>query len=83
MSTPLDRLHTAFAADMDAVNGYILNQIGSDVPLIPKVAKHLIAAGSASALLTLASTAIAGGEMSRAHGLAAAVEFIHSATLFA
>ena len=83
MSTPLDRLHTAFAADMDAVNGHILNQIGSDVPLIPKVAKHLIAAGGKRIrpLLTLASTAIAGGEMSRAHGLAAAVEFIHSATL--
>jgi octaprenyl-diphosphate synthase len=56
---------------------------GFPVALIPKLASYLIAAGGKRIrpLMTLASTSIFSGDMTRAHSLAAAVEFIHTATL--
>lgn len=74
-----DHLHD----DMTAVNACILEYMDSSVPLIPQLAKYLIAAGGKRIrpLLTLATTSLYGGDMVRAHRLAAAVEFIHTATL--
>jgi octaprenyl-diphosphate synthase len=82
-SSPLDILQKAMAQDMTAVNTMILDHMQSDVPLIPQLASYLIAAGGKRVrpLLTLASTALFEGDMTRAHRLAAAVEFIHTATL--
>lgn len=80
---PLEALHRALHADMLAVNDFILERLQSPVETIPQVARHLIAAGGKRIrpLLTLGCTALYGGEMERAHRLATAVEFIHSATL--
>ena len=81
--TPLDMLSDMLRADMKAVNALILHYMQSDIPLIPRLAQYLIAAGGKRIrpLLTLASTALFNGPVDRAHGLAAAVEFIHTATL--
>ena len=80
---PLEALNTSLETDMDAVNAEILNRMDSPVKLIPQLASYLIAAGGKRIrpLLTLACTQIYNGDMARAHGLAASVEFIHTATL--
>ncbi|MEM7617852.1 MAG: polyprenyl synthetase family protein, partial [Pseudomonadota bacterium] len=76
-------LQTRFETDMKEVNAHILNNMQSDVPLIPQLANYLIASGGKRVrpLLTLSATALFKGDMKRAHRLAAAVEFIHTATL--
>ena len=78
----LDPLVNLLADDMKAVNAMILQRLASDVPLIPELAGHLIAAGGKRIrpMMTLAGAQIAGGSP-HAVGLATAVEFIHSATL--
>jgi octaprenyl-diphosphate synthase len=55
----------------------------SDIPLIPELAGHLIAGGGKRMrpMLTLASARLLGYSGARHHKLAAAVEFIHTATL--
>lgn len=80
---PLEELGDILDADMRAVNALILKHMDSPVQLIPQLASYLIAAGGKRVrpLLTLASTAIYNGDMTRAHRLAASVEFIHTATL--
>ncbi len=82
-ANPLEQLSAALDNDMEQVNAAIRNEMRSEVPLIPKLADHLISAGGKRIrpLMTLACTAIYGGDMARAYPLAAAVEFIHSATL--
>lgn len=82
-ANPLDILQAEMALDMKAVNAMILDHMQSDVALIPHLASYLIAAGGKRIrpLLTLASTALFDGDMTRAHRLAASVEFIHTATL--
>jgi octaprenyl-diphosphate synthase len=81
--SPLDALQAAMQDDMTAVNAMIIEHMQSDVPLIPQLASYLIAAGGKRIrpLLTLACTSLFDGDMVRAHRLAAAVEFIHTATL--
>lgn len=81
--SPVERLSTMLELDMNATNATILEYMSSSVPMIPQLASYLIAAGGKRMrpLLTLASTALYEGDMSRAHTLAAAVEFIHTATL--
>lgn len=80
---PLDRLSAQLNDDMLKVNALILENMQSEVPLIPQLAGYLIASGGKRIrpLLTLASTAMFNGDMERAHHLAASVEFIHTATL--
>ena len=81
--TPLDHLLGALAGDMQAVNQMIVARMDSPVPMIPQLAGYLVASGGKRIrpLMTLAATALYGGDMARAHLLATAVEFIHSATL--
>lgn len=81
--SPLDELSTALNGDMKSVNALIIRHMDSPVEMIPKLAAYLIAAGGKRIrpLLTLACTQIYNGDMERAHGLAASVEFIHTATL--
>ncbi len=80
---PLPHLCDLLQDDMKAVNATILAQMQSDVPLIPQLANYLIAAGGKRIrpLLTLAATRLFDDTTARCHGLATAVEFIHSATL--
>ena len=71
------------AADLNHVNAVILDRMQSDVVLIPELAGHLIAGGGKRMrpMLTLASARAIGYTGTRHHRLAAAVEFIHTATL--
>ncbi|WP_236672226.1 polyprenyl synthetase family protein [Croceicoccus sp. YJ47] len=74
----------ALTADgMSGVNRIILDRMQSKIPLIPALAGHLIAGGGKRMrpMLTLASAALLEYEGVRHHKLAAAVEFIHTATL--
>jgi octaprenyl-diphosphate synthase len=79
----LDDLLALTAEDMAAVNALILARMQSPVGLIPQLAGHLIAAGGKRLrpMLTVASARLCGYDGVRHHRLAAAVEFIHTATL--
>ena len=68
---------------MNAVNSVIIERMQSEIPLIPELAGHLIAGGGKRMrpMLTLASAQLLGYQGTRHHLLAAAVEFIHTATL--
>lgn len=82
-AAPLDDLAEMLGGDMDAVNAMILENMRSEVPLIPQLAGYLIGAGGKRIrpLMTLACAALFDADMIRAHRLSAAVEFIHTATL--
>jgi len=79
----LDPLIELVAADMNGVNAVILERMQSKVALIPELAGHLIAGGGKRMrpMLTLACASLLGYPGTRHHKLAAAVEFIHTATL--
>jgi octaprenyl-diphosphate synthase len=79
----LQPLMDLVAADMHGVNAVILDRMQSKVGLIPELAGHLIAGGGKRMrpMLTLGSAALLGYSGTRHHKLAAAVEFIHTATL--
>jgi len=79
----LDPLLALVAPAMNAVNAVILDRMQSKVALIPELAGHLIAGGGKRMrpMLTLASAALLDYPGTRHHRLAAAVEFIHTATL--
>lgn len=84
MHTPsIDALLALTATDLAAVNTLIVEQMQSDVPLIPQLAAHLIMAGGKRIrpLLTLGSSLLCGYQGTRHLNLAACVEFIHTATL--
>jgi octaprenyl-diphosphate synthase len=71
------------AADLNHVNAVILERMQSEVALIPELAGHLIAGGGKRMrpMLTLACARLLDYSGARHHKLAAAVEFIHTATL--
>jgi octaprenyl-diphosphate synthase len=79
----LDAMMALVAGDMNGVNAVILERMQSKVALIPELAGHLIAGGGKRMrpMLTLATATLLGYPGTRHHRLAAAVEFIHTATL--
>ena len=79
----LEPMLNLVAGDLNAVNAVILDRMQSDIPLIPELAGHLIAGGGKRMrpMLTLSSARLIGYTGARHHRLAAAVEFIHTATL--
>jgi len=82
-ATPVDRLKALVEADLTAVNEEILTRMRSEVELIPELADYLISSGGKRLrpMLTLAAAKLCGFD-GRSHiALAAAVEFIHTATL--
>ncbi len=82
-SSGLARLNALVRDDLQAVNKVILERMQSEVPLIPQLAGHVIAAGGKRLrpMLTLASARLCGYQGRRHLALAACVEFIHTATL--
>lgn len=80
---PLDILSEDMKAGMIAVNAVILDRMQSEVPLIPELAAYLIAAGGKRIrpLLTVACASLCHDDSDNPKKLAAAVEFIHTATL--
>jgi octaprenyl-diphosphate synthase len=79
----LDPIMALTAEGMNAVNAVILERMQSKVAMIPELAGHLIAGGGKRMrpMLTLASACLLDYPGTRHHKLAAAVEFIHTATL--
>ena len=84
----VDALARLAKADMAAVDALIMDRMQSPVPVIPLLAEHLIAAGGKRLrpLITVAAArasqkGAAGGSIEHPLKLAAAVEFIHTATL--
>jgi len=79
----IEKLVSLVAADMQRVNASILSRTGSEVTMIPEVANHLISSGGKRLrpMLTLATAGLSGYEGDGHVKLAAAVEFMHTATL--
>lgn len=79
----LDPMMALTASGMNSVNTVILERMQSEIPLIPSLAGHLISGGGKRlrSMLTLAGAELVGYQGTRHHKLAAAVEFIHTATL--
>jgi octaprenyl-diphosphate synthase len=79
----IEPLSTLVAGDMDRVNKTILSRTGSDVAMIPEVANHLISSGGKRLrpILTIATAGLCDYAGEGHIKLAAAVEFMHTATL--
>ena len=79
----IEHLVGLVASDMERVNGAILSRTGSEVTMIPEVANHLITSGGKRLrpMLTVAMAALTGYAGDGHVKLAAAVEFMHTATL--
>jgi len=71
------------AEDMEGINRIILDKAVSDVEMIPELAHHLIDSGGKRLrpMLTIAAAKLIGYNGSRHIRVAAAVEFMHTATL--
>src|SRR6476661_935791 len=82
-SASLNRLAELVTPDMERVNTTILARTGSEVAMIPEVANHLISSGGKRLrpMLTLAMARLCGYSGDGHVKLAAAVEFMHTATL--
>jgi octaprenyl-diphosphate synthase len=82
-SPSIAQLIKLVAADMERVNTTILSRTGSEVTMIPEIAQHLIESGGKRLrpMLTLAMAQLAGYGGDGHVKLAAAVEFMHTATL--
>ncbi len=81
--SPVERLNALVFSDMQAADKLIHQGMGSVVELIPSLARHLIDSGGKRLrpMLTLAAARLGGYSGSGHVRLAAAVEFIHTATL--
>jgi octaprenyl-diphosphate synthase len=79
----VSRLVDLVALDMERVNAAIVSRTGSEVTMIPEIANHLIESGGKRLrpMLTLAMARLAGYAGDGHVKLAAAVEFMHTATL--
>ena len=79
----LDPLLRLLKTDLDRVNRLIVERMQSPVALIPQLAGHIVAGGGKRLrpMLTLGSARLCGYRGDRHVALAAAVEFIHTATL--
>ncbi len=81
--TAVDRLKDLVEDDLNAVNDEILSHMRSQVDLIPELADYLISSGGKRLrpMLTLAAAKLCSFDGRTHIALAAAVEFIHTATL--
>ncbi len=79
----LDRLIALVADELNEVNRVGLERLESPVALIPQLGGHIIASGGKRLrpMLTLAAARLCGYGGDRHIGLAACVEFMHTATL--
>lgn len=82
-TSPVDQLYGLVAGGMTAADSLLHGRMQSAIPLIPDLAKHLIDSGGKRLrpMLTLAAAQMANYQGTAHIKLAAAVEFIHTATL--
>jgi octaprenyl-diphosphate synthase len=85
MSTNLQNILSPISSDMNALNDVIRASLRSEVALINQISAYIVEAGGKRirpALLLLTAQSIANGEaLNHQLGMAAVVEFIHTATL--
>jgi octaprenyl-diphosphate synthase len=81
--SPVERLAALVSADLTAVDSVIHERMSSETPMIPALGAHLVDSGGKRLrpLITLAAARQFGYAGSAHLKLAAAVEFIHTATL--
>jgi octaprenyl-diphosphate synthase len=79
----LDPLSQLLSGELELVNQLIVQRMQSPVALIPQLAGHIVAGGGKRLrpMLTLGCARLCGYNGNRHIALAAAVEFIHTATL--
>ncbi|MBY0354432.1 MAG: polyprenyl synthetase family protein [Rickettsiales bacterium] len=79
----LKPLQALVESDLQSVNTLIMQMIDQEVPLIEQIARHIIHSGGKRMrpALVLASAKMCGHQAARHIHLAAAVEFLHTATL--
>jgi len=79
----IEQLQGLLAADLDCVEAILKDRAASPVAMIPDLSGYIVAAGGKRLrpMVTLAAAHCAGGATEATHLLAAAVEFIHTATL--
>lgn len=77
------RIYDTVAKEFSQVNDLILKRLGSDVPLVEKIAQYLVESGGKRLrpLLVLLSSQAAGYDKDDHLKLAAVIEFLHTATL--
>lgn len=80
---PVERLAAMLAQDLAATDRFIHDYMASEVALIPQIATHLVDSGGKRIrpLITLGGARLFGYSGDAHERLAAAVEFIHTATL--
>lgn len=83
VDTALDRLVSATQSDMEQVNELILSRADSHVAMVPELARYLIDSGGKRLrpMLTLAAARLFDEALGAEIKFAAAVEFMHNATL--
>lgn len=79
----LDALYALIRDDLKRVDTLILDRVNSEIPLIHDISRHIVASGGKRIrpALTLISAQLCGYSGPRHIALAAAVEFMHTATL--
>lgn len=77
------QLNPAIEPQFEAVNDYIINHLGSNVPLVEKIGHYIVESGGKRLrpLLVLLAANAAGYKGEQHVPLAAIIEFIHTATL--
>ncbi|PIE20474.1 MAG: octaprenyl diphosphate synthase [Neptuniibacter caesariensis] len=77
------QLNPAIEPQFEAVNDYIINHLGSNVPLVEKIGHYIVESGGKRLrpLLVLLAANAAGYPGDKHVPLAAIIEFIHTATL--
>jgi len=77
------RMQSHLSGDLEQVEALLAKEAASPVKMIPDLSGHIVAAGGKRLrpMVTLAAAHAAGGATPATHALAAAVEFIHTATL--
>jgi octaprenyl-diphosphate synthase len=82
-TNPVERLLEATADGMSKVNALILSRADSHVDMVPELARYLIESGGKRLrpMLTVAAAQLFGKGNGSAINFAAAVEFMHNATL--
>ncbi|KKC41222.1 polyprenyl synthetase [Devosia epidermidihirudinis] len=83
VASPIERLLTATEAEMAKVNALILSRAHSHVDMVPELARYLIESGGKRLrpMLTVAAAMLFAKGTGTAINFAAAVEFMHNATL--
>lgn len=79
----ISHIQALLAADLEAVETLLVARAASPVAMIPDLSAYIVGAGGKRLrpLVTLAAAHAAGAANQGTHALAAAVEFIHTATL--